>query len=221
MISSNIAIEATPLSKLAATFRGRAAFCAIPAAIITASLFLGMKALVQVDDFMPSTDQVVTLTPYMVPPITEHEPVKWIKPTPPTTVVPPPTMDPIRITKVAVELGGDYIGVVPAVYQEPDVASVKPVSLSHTIDKRARPMTPPAPVYPRRAAEQGIEGSCDVTMDVSVTGKPFNVVATCTNSIFKASAERAVRKVQFSPRIKDGQRLELRGVIYPIEYNLG
>ena len=208
-------------SGLGRSFGGRVIIVAIPAALITASLFLGMRAMIQVNDFTPPEVKTVILDPFMVPPETEEPKVNWVKPIPPSTVTPPPPMETIKIDKASVELEGGYTGVAPAVYEEPSVASVKPVSLAFTIDKTARPLTPPTPVYPVRAAEKGIEGSCDVSMDVSVTGKPYNVVATCTNSVFKASAERAVRKVLFSPRVKDGQRMELRGVIYPIEYNIG
>lgn len=95
--------------------------------------------------------------------------------------------------------------------------AIDPVAIS---DRDAQPIRPPTPSYPQRAAERGIEGSCDVRFDVDTRGRPYNVVATCTNKVFKREAERAVGKVEFAPKVVRGKPAERKNVVYPIEFGL-
>ena len=95
--------------------------------------------------------------------------------------------------------------------------AIDPVAIS---DRDAQPIRPPTPSYPSRAAERGIEGSCDVRFDVDVRGRPYNVEATCTDNIFKREAERAVNRVEFAPKIVRGQAAERRNVVYPLQFTL-
>lgn len=95
--------------------------------------------------------------------------------------------------------------------------AIDPVAIS---DRDAQPIRPPAPSYPQRAAERGVEGSCDVRFDVDTRGRPYNVSATCTDNIFKREAERAVNRVEFAPKIIRGQAAERRNVVYPLEFTL-
>ncbi|MBI1399667.1 MAG: TonB family protein [Hyphomonas sp.] len=95
--------------------------------------------------------------------------------------------------------------------------AIDPVAVS---DRDAQPIRPPTPSYPQRAQERGLSGSCDVRFDVDTRGKPYNVQATCTDSVFKAEAERAVSKVEFAPKIVRGKAVERRNVVYPLEFNI-
>jgi protein TonB len=95
--------------------------------------------------------------------------------------------------------------------------AIDPVAVS---DRDAQPIRPPTPSYPQRAQERGLSGSCDVRFDVDTRGKPYNVSATCTDSIFKAEAERAVGRVEFAPKIVRGKAVERRNVVYPLEFNI-
>ena len=95
--------------------------------------------------------------------------------------------------------------------------AIDPVAIS---DRDAQPIRPPTPSYPQRAAERGIEGSCEVRFDVDTRGRPYNINATCTESIFKREAERAVSKVEFAPKIVRGKAAERRNVVYPLEFKL-
>ena len=95
--------------------------------------------------------------------------------------------------------------------------AIDPVAIS---DRDAQPIRPPTPSYPQRAAERGIEGSCDVRFDVDTRGRPYNITATCTDSIFKREAERAVSKVEFAPKIVRGKAAERKNVVYPLEFKL-
>lgn len=95
--------------------------------------------------------------------------------------------------------------------------AIDPVAIS---DRDAQPIRPPVPTYPQRAAERGIEGSCDVRFDVDTRGKPYNIQATCSDNIFKREAERAVGRVEFAPKIIRGKAAERRNVVYPLEFRL-
>lgn len=95
--------------------------------------------------------------------------------------------------------------------------AIDPVAVS---DRDAQPIRPPAPSFPQRAAERGLSGSCDVRFDVDTRGKPYNIVATCTDNVFKSEAERAVSRVEFAPKIVRGQAVERRNVVYPLEFKI-
>ncbi len=95
--------------------------------------------------------------------------------------------------------------------------AIDPVAVS---DRDAQPIRPPTPSYPQRAQERGLSGSCDVRFDVDTRGKPYNVAATCTDSVFKSEAERAVSRVEFAPKIVRGKAVERRNVVYPLEFNI-
>ncbi|MCZ4298784.1 energy transducer TonB [Henriciella marina] len=98
-----------------------------------------------------------------------------------------------------------------------DSLAIDPVAIS---DRDAQPIRPPVPTYPQRAAERGIEGTCDVRFDVDTRGRPYNVSATCSDSVFRREAERAVQRVEFAPKIVRGQPAERRNVVYPLEFRL-
>jgi protein TonB len=98
-----------------------------------------------------------------------------------------------------------------------DSLAIDPVAIS---DRDAQPIRAPVPTYPQRAAERGTEGTCDVRFDVDTRGRPYNVQANCSDSIFKREAERAVSRVEFAPKIVRGQPAERRNVVYPLEFRL-
>lgn len=95
--------------------------------------------------------------------------------------------------------------------------AIDPIAIS---DRDAQPIRAPVPTYPTRAAERGIEGTCEVRFDVDTRGKPYNIAASCSDNIFKSEAERAVGKVEFAPKIVRGQAAERRNVVYPLEFKL-
>lgn len=98
-----------------------------------------------------------------------------------------------------------------------DQLAIDPVAIS---DRDAQPIRPPQPSYPQRAAERGIEGSCDVRFDVDTRGRPYNITASCTDNIFRREAERAVARVEFAPKIIRGQAAERKNVVYPLVFQL-
>ncbi|MGB3625254.1 MAG: TonB family protein [Henriciella sp.] len=98
-----------------------------------------------------------------------------------------------------------------------DPLAIGPVAIS---DRDVRPIRPPVPTYPARAAERALEGACNVRLDVNTRGRPFNVEAECTDGVFKREAERAVRRVEFVPKIVRGRAVERHNVIYPLDFRL-
>ncbi|MEO0467163.1 MAG: TonB family protein [Pseudomonadota bacterium] len=89
-----------------------------------------------------------------------------------------------------------------------------------TPDRDARPITPPQALYPSRAAEREIEGSCEVSLNVDSQGNPVDVTAECTDNVFTREAERALSRAKFAPKFVNGVAVERIGVVYPLEFSL-
>jgi hypothetical protein len=79
----------------------------------------------------------------------------------------------------------------------------------------------PAPVMPADAAAWGVTGSCDVTFDIDIHGRPFNLSAQCTDEIFWGEAVRAVSKAVFLPKIGPHGMENQRGAVYRLEFDAG
>lgn len=132
----------------------------------------------------------------------------------------PPPPPKIQTQRNDIDLPPVEIGNVPTNIDKLDRSAILDVDMAAISDRDAQPIRPPVPIYPRRAAERGLEGSCDVRFHVSKEGEPYNIEAECTNRIFQREAERAVQKVRFAPKIIRGITYERRNVVYPIEFNL-
>ena len=85
---------------------------------------------------------------------------------------------------------------IPPIFKNPPLPQT-PVTCDIT---KAKLLKRPAPVYPRRALERGIEGAVKVKMDVSASGKPTNItVVSSASSILTNAAIRAAEKMEFKP----------------------
>lgn len=194
---------------------------AIPAALATVASFALMNHLITVEFEMPAPKEEWILEP-ITPQLAEtiSEPNRRDRPKPlPAADMPPPPPE-LSSSKSDIDLPAPIIqGKAPT---EVDLGSLDTVFVEPVVinERDAQPVSPPTPVYPTRAAQQGIEGSCEVRFDVSVRGEPFNVQAVCTDTVFARSAEQAVSRVRFAPKIVRGQAAERRNVVYPIQYNL-
>lgn len=191
---------------------------AIPIVVI---IFLLMNSLISVDEIELAEGETRTLA--AITPQKQDSEVRTRSRTPPKKIdaaqnPPPPPKQ--SATKSSINLPTPKIeGGVP---QNLDLGrmnslAIDPVAVS---DRDAQPIRPPTPSFPQRAAERGISGSCDVRFDVDTRGKPYNIVATCTDSVFKSEAERAVSRVEFAPKIVRGQAVERRNVVYPLEFKI-
>lgn len=191
------------------------------AAPIAVAIFLLMNALITVDEITLNAKETRTLT--AITPQSQDSDVRTrqrAKPQRIESASKPPPPPKQSATKSSINLPTPKIeGAVP---QNLDLGRMKslaidPVAVS---DRDAQPIRPPTPSYPQRAQERGLSGSCDVRFDVDTRGKPYNVQATCTDSVFKQEAERAVSRVEFAPKIVRGKAVERRNVVYPLEFNI-
>lgn len=200
---------------------GRFAVSFAIAAPIAIAIFLLMNALISVDEITLNTKESRVLT--AITPQSQDSDVRTrqrAKPQRIESAAKPPPPPKQSATKSSINLPTPKIeGAVP---QNLDLGRMKslaidPVAVS---DRDAQPIRPPTPSYPQRAQERGLSGSCDVRFDVDTRGKPYNVQATCSDSVFKQEAERAVGRVEFAPKIVRGKAVERRNVVYPLEFNI-
>ena len=191
------------------------------AAPIAVIIFLLMNLLISVDEI--NLEQKENRTLSAITPQQNDSDVRTrqrAKPQRIDSAAKPPPPPKQSATKSSINLPTPKIdGAVP---QDLDLGRMKslaidPVAVS---DRDAQPIRPPALSYPQRAQERGLSGSCDVRFDVDTRGKPYNVAATCTDSVFKSEAERAVSRVEFAPKIVRGKAVERRNVVYPLEFNI-
>ena len=85
------------------------------------------------------------------------------------------------------------------------------------------PIIKVAPIYPRRAANRGIEGYVLVEFTVTKKGtvKDVKVIESKpTSSIFHKSARRAALKFKYKPRVVNGKAVEVPGVRNLIRFKL-
>jgi protein TonB len=72
------------------------------------------------------------------------------------------------------------------------------------------PLVAIQPVYPRRAAERGLEGYCVVSFTITTAGTTRDIAEEeCTSSIFSSASIRAAEKLKYKPRIIDGRAVEV------------
>lgn len=116
-------------------------------------------------------------------------------------------------------LGSLWTGAAPDTFAAGRI-NLQPVSANPFDGRDLTPVRAPAPSIPAAAIHRGLSGSCEVRFDVDVAGRPQKVSAQCTDNIFKAEAERAVRRAEFLPAIRDGQPVEQKNAIYPIEFTV-
>lgn len=88
-------------------------------------------------------------------------------------------------------------------------------------DRDAQPVRPPniGPLQ-RVMTRIGKSAECEVSLDVDVQGKPFNVVANCNVKQYERAAVQSVSKAEFAPKIVKGKAVGRRGVVYPFELRM-
>jgi len=191
------------------------------AAVITYLLFIGMNFLINKDYIEPDPEEARVIE--RITPQDENQDINRrarSKPRKLNSADKPPPPPKLSTSKADIDLPTPNIrGAAPTELKFDRMASlaIDPVAIS---DRDAQPIRPPVPTYPSRAQERGTEGTCDVRFDVDTRGRPYNVEATCTDSIFKREAIRAVSKVEFAPKIIRGKAAERRNVVYPLEFRL-
>lgn len=189
---------------------------AVPAAAVTAGLFLAMNHVVGVEvmtpevreprpleSVTPQRDQLAeSLTVYTRPARIESAQL-------------PPPPPPVR----GQVTDSDLPVVVVAGASGPE--ALKPIAQQDVVlDRTLQPIRPPVPSYPATMARRGIEGECEVRFSVNQRGQPFDISAMCTDPGFEPAAERAVARNEFAPQIVRGRAVEQHGVVYPLTFRL-
>lgn len=90
-----------------------------------------------------------------------------------------------------------------------------------TGDGEYLPIVKVNPIYPRRAAEQGVEGYVIVQYTVTTQGTTKDVVVLEADprGYFERAAIKAAEKYKYKPRIINGEPVEVPGVKTIIQFN--
>ena len=210
----------TYLTRVKQSALGRVTLAGAPAGLVTISLFAVMAALIATD-YTPAEAaerrEIPTITPQEVvdPEVRVRTPLAPIKVA--STPPPPPRLS---VAKDDVNLPTPILtGAAPsdAGFQTVGQLEFSPVAISN---RDIRPISPPLITYPDIALHRGLEGECEVRLNVDVRGRPFDVEASCTNSVFEREAERAVGRVEFVPMVREGRAVERRNIVYPLAFSL-
>lgn len=194
---------------------------ALPAGLITICLFMRMEQMIAVDDFSPPAQRVYELTPYLEPLLPETEPRIELKIVRADPIAPPPRPPALIKSLNHPDLSDyGYSGAAPADYGAASLEQIKPATVASMIDRVPTPLTPPMPRYPNSAETRGISGTCDVHFNLTPRGDAYDVRADCTDRVFKSAAEKAVKRVKFAPKIRDGVPITVTGAVYPIEFRI-
>lgn len=187
---------------------------------ITFGLFAGMQTLVKVDVVELNDPKIRGLSNVVLkePPTTipidnnqrEFEKIKVEQPPPPR-----------KLEKAkAGDIQIDYTPISGAVPEVPILVTDLP-PVSGPIEHRpADPVIRPVPDYPERALRKNLEGDCNVKFSVDAAGRPFNVEAQCSDNVFTASSEKAVRKALFAAKVENGIAKGQDNLVFPIVYSL-
>jgi len=182
------------------------------AALITLVLFLLMRQLIWVDEvtFDERPEEINLNIDEVVEELeisrreTTIDQIDQIDPPPP----------PPQIERQAAEQPTEGLSAVIGTIPEFDQPSLNSNNISFSVsDRDAQPLVRIEPQYPPRAAERGVEGSCDVQFDVSPDGAPYNIrILRCDSSLFERASIRAVERWRYNPRIQDGVAVARTGV---------
>jgi periplasmic protein TonB len=160
------------------------------------------------------------IKPPVIPPIE----VPVIHPTTTHTAMPtpihPPVPQPAYDQDVIVPDGTDYVPPTQA-DPMPDLGSTlpNPVPLPST---RLEYASAPAPTYPREALLNGIQGTVVLKVLVDLDGKPLSVEierSSGNRRLDDAARRQVLRKWMFRPAIRDGQAVQVYGIV-PVNFTL-
>jgi len=84
-------------------------------------------------------------------------------------------------------------------------------------DTAAKPIERPGGITPETATEPG---ECDMFFDVTISGSPTNIDASCSNSIFVDAAKEAVANWVYSPALLGGEPVRQNDIVVKIRFNL-
>jgi len=183
--------------------------------LVTTGLVYLMVQLVTIDELI-----IDEATPY---PITEFVRVPEDEPEPPRKelVKKPPVVEaeppPPELIMASIETGGMGVKITPPASKKPG-----PGAFSRVVDGEHIPLVKVAPQYPRRAAQNGVEGYVVLSFTITPTGAIADpeVIESHPSSVFNQSALRAVRKFKYRPKVVNGEAQAVYGVQHRLIYEL-
>jgi len=93
-------------------------------------------------------------------------------------------------------------------------------SLSNEMSE-ARQISKADPRYPKEAERQNLNGWVLVGYDIDKVGRTSSVIAlSSSDKMFETEAVRAVRRYTYSPEIRSGRPVEVRGKTVRINFKL-
>ncbi|WP_138380833.1 energy transducer TonB [Luteithermobacter gelatinilyticus] len=188
------------------------------AALITFMLFFAMQLLIATGKkALTGTGEKIRVEIAEVRKAQEVE-QKIRKPDKPEEVEAPPETPEIQMdTNLSNVNTGIEIGNAP-VSAEVQVAGTGGFAAS---DGDYLPIVKVAPVYPRRAAERGIEGYVILEFTVTKHGTVTDIrVVESTSSLFNRAAIKAAEKFKYKPKVVDGEPVDVAGVLHKITFEL-
>ncbi len=198
--------------------RGMNFLLAVATAVgMTFLLFVTMEYIIRIEKIELAKATDITIGPITVDTI-EPEPIidDWLEVKIEAPI--PPAAPPMKNVQTDTSVPPVIL---PSI--EPLLVNDLPIfeTTPHSGPSTAIAIRQPIPNYPRKAAAQGLSGSCSVAFSLDARGTPFNVAANCTDAVFVKSAERAVAKAAFSPT-KNAQGLPIvtHNMVFPLEYKM-
>lgn len=169
-----------------------------------------------IDWVLPKKKETPPPIPVEVP-ITKPQPVRNTTPVP----INPPTRQLVLDQEVIVPEGNEYV---PPNNIEPtaDIGPMQPTNPGPLPSTRLEYASAPAPIYPREAMLDGIEGTVLLKVLVDVDGKPLSVEierSSGNRRLDDAARRQVLRKWMFRPAIRDGQAIQVFGLV-PVHFSL-
>lgn len=159
-------------------------------------------------------------TPPPTPPpvIPIQQPVRNTTPTQPVRTQ-PQTQTIAQTEAPVVDGGTEYV---PPADPLPDTGPVGPPDTGPQISTRLEYASAPAPSYPPEALARALEGTVTLRVLVDVDGSPLSVEIERSSGHRKlddAARRQVLRKWKFKPAIKDGQAIQVYGIV-PVSFSL-
>lgn len=168
-------------------------------------LIAGERELVLIETIKPTLPTMPeSLPPETKPYVSQELPPKpepLVKPETSVDPSPPQNTFPVLVDLPSFEVDGHH-GAVPEIYH----------GGQRVTDGSAVLTMPVRPVYPPRAAQEGIEGEVEVEFTVLANGSVADIVILRAEppGVFEQSARRALQRWGFKPKRENGQPVPMR-----------
>ncbi len=154
------------------------------------------------------------------PPVVEvkKQPVRTTTPTPPVRTQ-PQTQVQTQSEAPVVDGGTEYV---PPADPVIDTGPIGPPDIGPQPSTRLEYASAPAPAYPPEALARELEGTVMLKVLVDVDGSPLSVEIERSSGhrrLDDAARRQVLRKWKFRPAIKDGQAIQVYGIV-PVSFTL-